>query len=73
MNKLFLYCLITERNSTAITIKAKGASSLIHKQDLEKKKRLKKLKRSLGEKKKIKVSQKHLLLKTASEKQLSGR
>lgn len=69
MNKLLLYCLITEFNSTGITIKAKGASSLIHKQDLEKKKRLKKLKGSLGEKKKNEVSQEHLSLKTASEEQ----
>jgi len=67
MTKLLLYCLIREFHS--VSIKVKGASSLIHKQDLGKKERVKKLKGSLGEKEEKKASQKHLLQKTASESQ----
>lgn len=37
MNQLFLNCQIIGLSSIGITVKEKGASSLIHKYDLEKK------------------------------------
>lgn len=66
MNKLFY--TVWSQNSTGITIKAKGASSLTHKQDLEKKNKSEETEK-FRRKEEYKVSQKHLLLKTAGGKQ----
>lgn len=69
MNQLFLNCQIIGLSSIGITVKEKGASSLIHKYDLEKKEETE---RKFRTKRKKKSELRTFIAKNSQRKAVSG-